>query len=204
MIPSFVVEIVAIVLLVTLFGVTIYLFGPMRKSKARKVKEIPDDEHANAETVLRLLNRYAATNEFKVVTPVNVQEGKISADLDALLVGWFGVLGVKCLGYGGTVYGQPDEEEWVQDVLGQRRTFKNPLRRAEESARAVREALFEAHIKRVPVETVVVFTGKKTELAVPRSCGHYTVDQFSSYLKSAHFEEDKNVDVDQVAAVFEK
>lgn len=203
MIPEFVVEIFAIVLLVALFGVTIYMFGPMRKSKAPKVKALPDDEHQNAEAVVRQLRRYAAANDFKVISPVNIQGSKTSADLDALLVGWFGILGVKCLGYGGTVYGQAGDEEWVQDMAGQRRIFKNPLRRAEESARAVRDVLFGAKIKSVPVETIVVFTGKKTELALPRSCGHYTLDQFSSYLKSAHFEEDKKVDVQKVAAVFE-
>ena len=78
--------------------------------------------------------------------------------------------------------------------------FANPLKRAEQSARAVRQALFEAKIKNVPVETVVVFTGKKTQLALPRSSGHYTIEQFSTYLKSVHFEEDKKVEVEPVAA----
>ena len=46
----------------------------------------------------------------------------------------------------------------------------------------------------------MVFTGKKTQLALPRSCGHYTIEQFSTYLKSVHFEEDKKVEVEPVAA----
>lgn len=201
MTPELIVQIAAVVLVLALFGIAVYLLSPARKTeKTAKAGPIPDDEHANAEAVLRQLRRYAATNEFRVVEPVHIENSKASADLDALLVGWFGVLGVKCLGYGGTIYGQPSDAEWVQEMNGQRRVFANPLKRAEQSARAVRQALFEAKIKNVPVETVVVFTGKKTQLALPRSCGHYTIDQFSTYLKSVHFEEDKKVEVEPVAA----
>lgn len=201
MTPELIIQIAAVLVVVVIFGVAVYLLSPARKTeKAAKAGPIPDDEHENAEAVLRQLRRYAVTNEFRVVEPVQIGNDKISADLDALLVGWFGVLGVKCLGYGGTIYGQASDSEWVQEMNGQRRVFANPLKRAEQSARAVRQALFEAKIKNVPVETVVVFTGKKTQLALPRSCGHYTIEQFSTYLKSVHFEEDKKVEVEPVAA----
>ena len=201
MTPELIIQIAAVVVVIAIFGVAVYLLSPARKTeKAAKAGPIPDDEHENAEAVLRQLRRYAATNEFRVVEPVRIENSKASADLDALLVGWFGVLGVKCLGYGGTIYGQSSDAEWVQEMNGQRRMFANPLKRAEQSARAVRQALFEAKIKNVPVETVVVFTGKKTQLVLPRSCGHYTIEQFSTYLKSVHFEEDKKVEVEPVAA----
>ena len=201
MTPELIIQIAAVVVVIAIFGVAVYLLSPARKTeKAAKAGPIPDDEHENAEAVLRQLRRYAATNEFRVVEPVRIENSKASADLDALLVGWFGVLGVKCLGYGGTIYGQSSDAEWVQEMNGQRRMFANPLKRAEQSARAVRQALFEAKIKNVPVETVVVFTGKKTQLALPRSGGHYTIEQFSTYLKSVHFEEDKKVEVEPVAA----
>ena len=201
MTPELIIQIAAILLVVAVFGVAVYLLSPARKNqKAAKSGPLPDDEHENAEAVLRQLRRYASANEFQVVEPVQIENAKASADLDALLVGWFGVLGVKCLGYGGTIYGQASDAQWIQDVNGQRRVFDNPLKKAEQSARAVRQALFEAKIKNVPVETLVVFTGKKTQLALPRSCGHYTVDQFSNYLKSVRFEEDKKVEVEPVAA----
>ncbi len=203
MTPELMVQILVVVAMLAVFGVSIYFLGPAQTKKVKTATSLPDDEHENSEAVLRQLRRYAATNDFKVVAPVTAQGSKTTADLDALLVGWFGILGVKCLGYGGTIYGQQGDEEWVQEVNGLRRVFQNPLRCAEQSARAVRDVLFQAKIKNVPVETIVVFTGKKTELALPRSCGHYTLDQFTTYLKSTRFEEDKKVDVDQVAAAFQ-
>src|SRR5699024_681166 len=125
---------------------------------------------------------------------------KDAADLDLLLVGWFGVLGVKCLGYGGEVYGSLDEPEWTQVLPQGRRTFENPMTRAGKSARAVRDALFAAKLKNVPVETVVVFTNPSASLNLPRSTGHYTEKTFLAYLKGPHFREDKKVEVEPVAA----
>lgn len=197
-------QLVFLAIVVVVVGLGIYFFSPLRGAKKEKHKPLPQDEHNGADIVLRQLKRYAATNEYKVIAPVAIEGTRHTADLDALLVGWFGILGVKCLGYGGTVYGQAKDEQWVQEVNGNRRTFENPLMRAQKSAQAIRDVLFAAKVKNIPVETIVVFTGKKTELALPRSTGHYTLDQFTSYLKSTRFEEDKKVEVEPVAALFEK
>lgn len=187
------------VILIGATGWLIYRFSPVYKTDALRPGELPEDEHENRQAVLRSLRRYAAANDFEVVEPLAISSQKGITDLDAVLVGWFGVLGVKCLGYGGTVYGSAEEDQWVQEINGQRRIFANPLNRAQESARILRDTLFAAKIKQVPVETVVVFTGKNTQLALPRSTGHYTVEHFNTYLHSAHFEQDKKVEVAPVA-----
>lgn len=206
-------DIVFIILLVLAgvlaFALTIYVINLVRKGrggsapqKEKKPGDLPDDEHKGAEAVVRQLRRYAALHEYKVVAPVALTGVHGTTDLDAVLVGWFGVLGVKCLGYGGEVYGSPDEAEWVQTVNGTRRKFKNPIARAKQSGLVLRDALFAAGLKSVPVETVVVFTGKRVQLALPRSTGHYTEKSFSAYLKSSRFEEDKKIQVEPVAAAF--
>lgn len=213
--PSEVILIVVVVLVgAVALALTVYLLKLLRKNreggldhpsaKAEKVGKLPDDEHKNAEGVVRQLRRYAALHEYKVVAPVALNSVHGQADLDALLVGWFGVLGVKCLGYGGDVYGSREDEQWVQVINGNRRSFQNPLTRAQQSARVVRDVLFGAKLKNVPVETLVVFTGKSTQLKLPRSCGHYTEKTFAAYLKSSRFEEDKKVEVAPVAAALEQ
>lgn len=169
--------------------------GSARKGSGR----VPDDEHKGAEGVVRALRRYAAARDFAVIAPVKLAGTKDAADLDALLVGWFGVLGVKCLGYGGEVYGGAGEAQWVQTENGGRRSFENPIDRAAKSARAVRDVLFEAKLKNVPVETAVVFTNRAAQLKLPRSTGHYTEKAFLEYLRGPHFDEDKKVEVEPVA-----
>ncbi len=168
------------------------------KSEKKSISELPNDEHKGRDAILRQLRRFAAVNEFKVLEPVALTGVHGTTDLDAILVGWFGVLGVKCLGYGGTVYGNAEEEDWVQEMNGRRRTFKNPMTRSQQSNRVIRDVLFSTGLKSIPVETVVVFTGKSTELALPRSTGHYTEKTFGAYLKSTHFEEDKKVEIEPI------
>lgn len=191
------------------FAVTMYIIGLFRQKEqgisggapaSGKKGEMPDDEHKGAEQLVRAVRRFAASDDYVVIAPVNVQGSKDAADLDLVLVGWFGVLGVKCLGWGGEVYGSLDQDEWTQVLPQGRRTFPNPMTRAGKSARSVRDALFAARMKNVPVETVVVFTNPAASLNLPRSTGHYTEKTFLAYLKGPHFREDKKVDVEAVAA----
>lgn len=191
------------------FAVTMYVIGVFRRKQPgasggapadKKKAAMPDDEHKGAEAVVRAVRRFASSDDYAVIAPVRVQGSKDAADLDLLLVGWFGVLGVKCLGYGGEVYGSLDEEQWTQVLPQGRRTFENPMTRAGKSARAVRDALFAARLKNVPVETVVVFTNPGASLNLPRSTGHYTEKTFLAWLKGPHFREEKKVEVEPVAA----
>ena len=195
-----------VALLILLVGTIVLTIYTMRKLNGKDMKKeikqgspLPDDEHKGREAVVRQLVRYAAANEYKVVEPIALTGTHGTTDLDAVLVGWFGILGVKCLGYGGDVYGSRDEADWVQSYGGSRRSFQNPLTRAEASGRVIRDVLFEAGMKNIPVETAVIFTGKNTQLMLPRSTGHYTLQSFAAYLKSGHFTEDKNVQVEPVA-----
>ena len=78
MTPELIIQIAAVLVVVVIFGVAVYLLSPARKTeKAAKAGPIPDDEHENAEAVLRQLRRYAATNEFRVVEPVQIGNDKI-------------------------------------------------------------------------------------------------------------------------------
>lgn len=206
---NYIIVLVFAVICIAMIGAAIALPAYlMRKAKGvesdKKVKtksKLPDDEHKGREAVVRQLARYAASHEYKVVEPISLTGVHGTTDLDAVLVGWFGILGVKCLGYSGDIYGSLDEQDWVQSLNGTRRSFQNPMTRAQQSSRVIRDVLFEAGMKNIPVESIVVFTGKSSQLMLPRSTGHYTEKTFSNYLKSIHFEEDKNVQVEPVAAL---
>ena len=173
--------------------------GITSKKKTKVVDKMPDDEHKGRDSIIHMLSRYASMHEYQVVHPANLTGVHGTTDLDVLLVGWFGILGVKCLGYGGSIYGDPNDEQWVQELQGKRRTFQNPMTRAQKSGLVIRDVLFKAGMKRIPVETVVVFTNKSAQLMLPRSTGHYTEKTFAAYLKTLHFEEDKDVQVEPVA-----
>ena len=97
------------------------------------------------------------------------------------------------------VYGNAKDTLWTQATKNGKVTFKNPLLQAEAEARMLREVLFAAKLKNVPVETLCVFPNNATELAVPRSTPVYRLKEFSALLKKDHFTEDRKVDIDKVA-----
>ena len=131
------------------------------------------------------------------------KDGKF-ADLDFIIVGWFGLLCVKCIGLGGQIYGNPGDPMWLQVDAEKRISFENPMRAAEADTRLVRDTLFTANLRGIQVETVCVFTNKKATLALPRGTGHYTLKDFKALLGKSKYEQDKGVDIPQTVDAVKK
>ena len=114
--------------------------------------------------------------------------------------GYFGVLGVRCMGYSGRIFGGEKEAAWVQTKGDKRYEFENPLDRNARDARILREVLINGGLRNTPVETVLVCTGgKNQELALPRSTPFHTPKTLSRYLNTSRFDQDKKVDVEKTA-----
>lgn len=192
-------------LFVAVIGVIMMLvFIPLSDSSAvgggkkeRRAKDLGGSRAASAP--LSAARRFAMTHQYEIVQPAHLTSSGKEADLDFLLVGCFGVLGVKCVGLGGTIYGDASEAEWTQLSGGVRTPFANPIAEASAATRVIRDVLFAAKRKNVPVETVCVFTNPKAELALPRGTGHLTVKEFRSLLAKDKYLYDKGVDEKAVA-----
>lgn len=171
--------------------------GMLGDKKKRGVRDLSDSRAASAP--LSAARRFAMLHRYEIVQPAHIVSNGKSADLDFLIVGCFGVLGVKCVGLGGTIYGDANEREWTQMSGGERKAFANPIDEAAAATRVVRDVLFSAKRKNVPVETVCVFTNQKAELALPRGTGHYTLKEFRALLDKEKYLYDKGVDEKAVA-----
>ena len=167
-----------------------------RKDKAKRAKDLGAK---SAAAPLKAAKRFAVLHQYEVVSPGNVVSGDKESGVDFILVGCFGVLCVKCLGMAGTVYGAANESEWSRMDASGRTAFPNPLDEASAATRVVRDVLFAAKRKNVPVETVCVFTNPKVELALPRGTGHYTLKEFKNLLQKDKYLYDKGVDEKAVA-----
>lgn len=162
----------------------------------RKAKDLPDAK--KAVKPLGVARRMALMNGYQIIAPACLaKDGKL-ADLDFLLVGTFGVLGVKCVGRGGSIYGSAGDAMWLQVKNQDRISFANPMLEAERDTRLVRDILFSAKLKGIPVETVCVFTNPSASLALPRSTGHYTVKEFRALLGQSRFLQERKIDLDAV------
>lgn len=197
-----------------IFGVAIALvavlyFTVFRKDEdgtRRKSKDLAGP--ARAAKPLAAARRLCATEGYKLIAPAALARSGAYADLDFIIVGVFGVLCVKCLGLDGEVYGSAGDGKWLQvkakGKQGEERiSFENPLAQAARDSRLVRDALFSANLKSVPVETVCVFTNPHAQLALPRDTGHYTVKTFRGLLDKDKLRQDKKVDMEKVAAALE-
>ncbi|MEG0018726.1 MAG: nuclease-related domain-containing protein, partial [Hydrogenoanaerobacterium sp.] len=144
---------------------------------------------------LAVTKRFALLQQYQVIAPAHLAKNGKFADLDFILVGIFGLLCVKCVGLGGEIYGNMNDDNWLQVQKGVRKSFPNPLAQAEADTRLVRDTLFTAKLKNVPVETIVIFTNKKAALALPRSTGHYTPKAFKALLRKSSYLANKGVDI---------
>lgn len=180
-----------------MLSVAFYLaFTATNGKKARAGKELTGA--ARSARALAVARRFAANEGVRLIAPATLARGGAYADIDFILVGSFGVLCVKCLGLEGEIYGSAGDAKWLQvkgkEGAQQRISFDNPLVQAGRDTRLVRDALFAANLKSVPVETVCVFTNKDAQLVLPRDTGHYTVKSFRDLLDKDRFHQDRKVD----------
>ena len=186
-----------LVAVVAAISLIYYFLFQKDSSKPKRGKDLSPE--AAAAKPLAATKRFALLQQYQVIAPAKLVKNEKTADLDFILVGSFGLLCVKCIGLGGEIYGSAGDENWLQ-VHGKNRTpFENPLNKAAADTRLVRDALFTAKLKSIPVETVVVFTNKKAALALPRSTGHYTVKDFNALLGKSSLLADKGVDIAKAA-----
>ncbi|MBQ8612194.1 MAG: NERD domain-containing protein [Oscillospiraceae bacterium] len=158
---------------------------------------------ANANAAVTALRSFAVNNGCKVLGPVRFTRGEQTVTLDGVLVGWFGVLGVKGIGYNGQIYGNPKEQQWLWVSADKRESFANPMEECTLAARMMREALMKAGVRSPESEAVVVFTDSKAELCIPRDAGVMKVADLRSYLRKEKFQKDRGYDLDVMCAALE-
>ena len=182
---------------VAVVAILIYIIYRVRNPRPGKGKA--HGRNFKREAVVSAARNFARGNKFAIISPAHLKRGDALANLDAIIVGYFGVLGVISLGYGGTIYGKPDEENWVQHAEdGSRHKFPNPINEASACVRVIRDALFSAKLRKIPVEVVYVFSHPKTALAMPRSVQPMRTKDFKKLLKKDKYLDDCGLDMEKV------
>ncbi len=192
---------IVLVLSVAVLGVVYYLLKREKPPTSQVGKNL--STNSAVAKPLAIAKRFAMINEYKVLQNVNIKNGEHTANFDFVVVGSFGVLCVKCYGYGGDIYGTEKEEQWVQLHKKQKNYFYNPIIKATKDTRALREALFENKIKNTSVTNAVVFTNDKANIAVPASVELYTTKTFKEHINKSIFIQNKNVEISKTIAAIE-
>ncbi|MDD3430118.1 MAG: nuclease-related domain-containing protein [Oscillospiraceae bacterium] len=175
---------------------TYYAFNekPLPWAKDKTAKQA-----VGVSSALNTVQRWAKLNNTQVISSATLQSKNLSAYADAILVGPFGVLGIKCLGLNGDIYGEKNDGAWLQVVNDERISFENPLTECNVCARLIREALFAAGIKNTNVDCIAVFCNKKANIAVPRSAGIVFPHTLKDTLNKDKYTIDKGLDTQKAA-----
>jgi hypothetical protein len=180
---------IVVVLLVIFAVMKLRIVIKGRRDRAKSVK-------TGARRAVTAAKRFARAVDGILITPATLAQKGRTAELNAIVVGYFGVLGVRALGYNGTIYGRGDEDEWLQVTGSEERVrFANPGRQTAGDVRVIRDALFAGGLKTVSVEVMAVFTDPKVELALSRKAEALTTKSFKAQLKREKYEKDAGVDI---------
>ncbi len=192
---NFIISLVVLALLIVAAGFFIYYF--YRKKNPKKSRQT--DRDFATQGAVRLMRNFARSNGFKFIAPAQFEYKGENVKIDAVVVGYFGVLGVMALGYNGEIYGDAKDTQWTQITDdGKRRSFPNPLTESSMGVRVLREALFAKKLKKVPVEVMCVFTNKDAHLAVPRSISGLKMKDLRAQIAKEKYLEDTKLDIDAV------
>lgn len=197
-IGKFVLILFVIVAVVAVFLVVFRDEDAKATDKKRRQKNMPAAKAAAKP--LKAARRFAMMQQYEVIAPARLAKNGTFADIDFIIVGVFGLLCVKCIGLGGEIYGNAEDAKWLQVLVDKRIPFDNPLQISSVDTRLVRDTLFAAKLKSIPVETICVFTNPKASLAIPHSAGHYTLKEFKALLGKDKLTIDKKVDIAKASA----
>lgn len=143
------------------------------------------------------LLRVASKNGMRVVLPAIVEYKGQSSRLTAFLVSPSGVLGIFCVGFGGTVKSSGEKEDWKQRINGEDKTIANPLVSSRQQYELVKAAMDEAGIK-AEFDVVVVFTNPAVKLEMPPSASVYTSKAFFDHIKNTDALKRGELDVEKI------
>ncbi|MDD3202214.1 MAG: nuclease-related domain-containing protein [Pygmaiobacter massiliensis] len=182
------------VVLAIVFALIMWFFKAQTEDNSNNENVKKQREDDGVSKMLAALARYASLHDFTLITPAKVQSGEKSTDLDALLVTYAGVVGIKCIGYNGQIYANPGDATWLRVAGEQRTEFTNPFDQRAADVRVLRDVLANAKQRTVKIECLTVFTSKEASLAVPKSMAVLRSKDLTSLLGKEKYLADNGVD----------
>lgn len=165
----------------------------------------PSGKGADAKT-RKILRKYALLRNYKVLDNLTFEIKGKPVHVQNVLIGFFGLLFVETRGARGEYYGEVESPRWIFTQENKRQPIENPLYTGQMAIQAVRPALAAKKIFNIPMERVAVISNssKKTAFYVTQTDLVFTLKKFKGYVHRSKFEEDKEVDVEKVAAVIQE
>ena len=155
--------------------------------------------HTEVEELLVKLKKYAFKHNMKIVFPGSIRIQQQISPTTMILVGSFGILLIRCYGFGGHIFVDPDSGNWKQQMNEQQKEIPSPLLSMEKERGLMETALKEQNLPQAPIFTASVFTRRDVLLNVPTSLHVFDRVSFLQWLKEDPlFFEDRSLSVSEI------
>lgn len=173
----------------------------------RKVYILKHSEYTK-KAAAKVFRMHGGIRGWKVLTGVTLGEGAAAVVADQIVIGPFGVVVACDLHQKGNVYGELDAEVWVVGVGEEGKEKKtrivSPYHQAQLCVEQLRSLFAKNKIYSVPVEIMVPKTQKQG--CYITGSGQYLMGtrELKSQLEKGRFEKDNGVNVELIAALFNR
>lgn len=184
-------------------GIAYMVLDKETKSTIFKKKARTSDNRGNA-NLTKTIKRFAALKSFEVLPKTTIEYAGTQYTFDAILLGYFGTIAINALNLSGEIYGQTNDEKWVQVVDGKRAEFANPVKELNGCIRFFKDMYRAEKIKYGNADSEAVFTSKKVQLYSGKSSAAITIDKLYAKLNATKYLQDNGADIPAMKAVIEK
>lgn len=154
---------------------------------------------------LRAVRRFADLKGFEVLEKTTLSFGGEEFTFDAILLGFFGTIGIGANYAGGEVYGSYKDEKWCSvDAKGNKTYFKSPVAQYNGSMRFFKDLYAAEKAKCGMADSFVVFAGKKTKVFADKRSDVYALSALSEKLNSEKYAKDNGADINAMKAALAK
>lgn len=182
-------------IVVAAIGLLLLLISFLQKMRIKKLGK--DGE----KKVAKVLKSYASFRSYKVLNDIYLPLYDKTTQVDHILIGFFGILVVETKNLSGEIYGDPKKKEWLHIMGKQNQTrheLYNPLMQNQTHIDCIRHILGLDNLYNIPIENLVVFTSKKSELYIPKNLPIIKIAKLKKFLRNPRFDKDNNMDVEKL------
>lgn len=152
------------------------------RQKPRREPRISNGTKGDLTAFVARLLRFANGHGMALVVPGTIRHNGQTATLTAILVTPAKLIGIRCMGFAGTITPAGGNSPWKQHINGQDLTFDNPVAEAQKQLKLLQSAAGQARLT-APSDVITVFTSRKASFPGGMPDKVFLLEEFFTALK---------------------
>lgn len=145
---------------------------------------------------------YCFKHGMKIVFPGNIHCNNQTGVSTIIVTGSFGLLSVRCYGFGGHIYRDPRTHRYMQNMNGNIKEIIDPEKSMRDEKFFIRKFLNDTRFMNIPVYTSAVFTRSNVILSVPEHSHIYNRKNFKKWFETDPiFQKESKIDTYELTSL---